>query len=72
MEADGYREALEDILAYTGGRRLVTMKEAKSYLGLADDRTVRNRVPSGFVDGKIYAVTLARALCKEEKKGRRK
>lgn len=56
-EPNGYREALEDILKFTGNRRLLNYKEALAYTGLKDYRALHKRVPSR--DGYISATTLA-------------
>lgn len=58
-EPAAYRDNLEDILAYTNGRRLVTQKEVAEYLG-RNVKTVR-RVYGVGKDG-ISAPTLARML----------
>ena len=61
-----YRDNLEQILAFTGGRHLLTIKDVKAFTGLADPRTVRKRFP--ITDGYISAATLARCLCGERSK----
>lgn len=59
-EKQGYREHLEDILAFTGGRRVLSLTDVRGYTGIADNRTVRKRFP---IDGHtISAPALARAL----------
>lgn len=58
-EPGAYRDNLEDILAFTEGRRLVTQKEVAKYLG-RDVKTVR-RVYGVDKNG-ISAPTLARKL----------
>lgn len=59
-EKDGYREQLECVLAFTGGRQLLTLAEVKQYTGLKDNRTVKSRFP--FVNGYIAATELARKI----------
>lgn len=56
----GYRENLEDILAFSGGRRLLALSEVRAYTGFKDDRTLKRRYP--FKDGYISAATLAKCL----------
>lgn len=60
-ERTGYRENLQDILEFTGGRRLLTYEDVKKYTGLGDNRTVRRRFPH-FVNNTISAATLALCL----------
>lgn len=59
-EAFAYRENLQDILEFSQGRRLLSLKEVKQYTGFKDDRSVKRRYP--FKDGHISAATLARCL----------
>ena len=66
MEHPAYRDNLEQVLAFTGGRHLLTIKDVKAFTGLADPRTVRKHFP--LVDGHISAATLARCLCGERSK----
>lgn len=59
-EKVGYRENLEDVLEFFGGRRLLTVADVKAYTGLADYRTIKARFP---FDGRyISAPTFARCL----------
>ncbi len=60
-EPTAYRDNLEDILAFTGGKRLLTQKEVSSYLG-KDPRYIK-KVFGVEKDG-ISAPTLARMLSK--------
>lgn len=60
MTPIGYRETLDDILAFTGGKRLLTLRDVKNYTGIYDNRTVRSRYP--ITDGHITAPTLALLL----------
>lgn len=66
-ELPAYRDNLEDILEFTGGRRLLTLEDVKRYTGLGDNRTVRKRFPY-FLDNVISAPTLARCLAGGETK----
>lgn len=65
-ERDGYRETLDDILEFTGNKRLLTLRDVKAYTGLADDRTVKHRYP--IKDGYIAATMLALCLAGGETK----
>lgn len=56
-ERAGFRENLQDILEFSGGRRLLTIAEVKAYTGLTDYRTIKRRFP--FKDNYISAPTLA-------------
>lgn len=62
MEAFSYRDNLEQILTFTGGRQLLTVAEVRSFTGLKDARTIKRRFPY-FVDNRISAATLARCMC---------
>jgi hypothetical protein len=59
-EKAGFRENLQDILEFSGGHRVLSVKEVKEYTGFRDDRTVKKRFP--FKDGYISAVNLAMCL----------
>ena len=59
-ERVGYRETLEDILDFFGGRRLLNLADVKAYTGLKDDRSVKARFP--IKDRYIAATTLAVCL----------
>ncbi len=56
----GYRDILQDILEFSGGRRLLTISDVRNYTGLRDDRTIKRRYP--FRDGYISAPLLARCM----------
>ena len=56
-DAEGYREALEDILRFTDGKRLLTKTDVGRYLGI-DPRTAEKRF--GIGKGGIFATDLAR------------
>lgn len=60
MESPYYRDNLEQILKFTGGRNLLTIGDVKRFCGVADGRTVRRRYP--IIQGYISAATLARCL----------
>lgn len=60
-EAAAYRDNLEDILEFTRGRRLLSLKEVAQYLG-RDPKTIRRTL--GVDKHGISAPTLARMLSK--------
>ncbi|MCI6016317.1 MAG: hypothetical protein MRZ31_06460 [Dysosmobacter sp.] len=62
MEHPAYRDNLEQILAFTGGRNLLNIKDVKAFTGIRDPLTVRKRYPMD-ASGHISAATLARQLC---------
>jgi len=64
-EKQGYRENLQDILEFFGGRRLLTVSDVKAYTGIVDTRSVKRRFP--FVDNRISAPVLALHLSGGEK-----
>ncbi len=55
-----YREQLCDILRFTNGRRILTLKEVRAYTGFADNRTIKRRF--SFQNGYITAVQFALQL----------
>jgi hypothetical protein len=59
-ELPGYRENLEDILSFTGGKRLLSVGDLCRYTGITDQRTAKRHFP--VEKGYISAVTLARCL----------
>lgn len=56
-----YYDNLEQILAFTQGRQLLTVAEVGRFTGLVDARTIKRRYP--FVQNRISAATLARCMC---------
>ena len=62
MVNDFYYDNLEQILAFTGGRNLLNIKDVKAFTGIRDPRTVRKRYPLA-ASGHISAATFARQLC---------
>lgn len=62
MEHPAYRDNLEQILAFTGGRQLLNIKDVKAFTGIQDPRTVRKYYPMD-ASGHISAATFARQLC---------
>jgi len=67
MEIAEYRLVLEDLLAYTNGKRLLTARLVAEYLGI-NIKTARKRY--GIGSNGIHAVELARALSGRKIKGR--
>ena len=59
-ELVGYRDNLEDILQFFGGRRVLTVSDVKSYTGIKNHGTVKKMFP--FKDNHISAPVLARCL----------
>ena len=66
-EPFAYRENLEQILQFSGGKQLLSITEVGRFTGLVDQRAIKRRFPF-FVNGKISAATLARCLCGGGKK----
>ena len=60
-ESFAYRENLEQILEFSGGRNLLSITEVGRFTGLVDQRAIKRRYP--FINGKISAATLARCMC---------
>ena len=60
-ESFAYRENLEQILQFTGGKNLLNMSEVARFTGISDRRTGKRLFP--FVNSRISAGTLARCMC---------
>lgn len=56
----GYMEILQDILEFSNGRRMLTVKEVSAYTGLTDYRAIKRKFP--FQDNYIAAPVLAMHL----------
>lgn len=56
-----YRNNLEQILQFSGGRQLLTIGEVMAFTGIKHYTTIHKKFP--FVGGYISAATLARCLC---------
>lgn len=67
MEHPAYRDNLEQVLQFTGGRQMLNVTEVGRFTGLKDPRTIKRRFPY-FVDNYISAATLARCMCGGGKK----
>lgn len=63
MENEYYRDNLEQILLFTGGKHLLNLQEVCKFTGIIDRRTVKKRYP--FSDGYISAATLARCMTRK-------
>ena len=63
MENEYYRDNLEQILLFTGGKHLLRLVDVCKFTGIADTRTVKKRYP--FTDGYISAATLARCMTRK-------
>jgi hypothetical protein len=63
MEHPDYRVNLEQVLAYTGGKQCLSIKEVINFTGITDYRTAKRKFP--FCGTTITAAALARALCGE-------
>lgn len=59
-ERPAYRDNLQDILEFFGGKRVLTIADVRKYTGFTDDRTIKRRFP--IQKGVISAPTLARCL----------
>lgn len=62
MEHPAYRDNLEQILAFTGGRQLLNLSDIRKFTGMKDLRTIQRHFPLQK-GGYISAATLARQLC---------
>lgn len=60
-ELESYRDIIEDVLKFTGGKRLLTTKDVAAYLGICYN-TARSRF--GITKDGITAQSLARKLAK--------
>ena len=59
-EKQGYREQLECILDFTNGNQMMSLKEARDFTGIKDNRTLKKRF--AFENGYISVSVLARQL----------
>ena len=57
-----YDETLEDILKFSGGKRVLSIGDVRRYTGLSDNRLVYKRYPA-FSGKMIEAPKLARLMC---------
>lgn len=65
-ELEDFRPYLEDILSYTGGRRVMTAKEAMEYTGKS-----RHWLNNRGLNNQIGAVQLARLMATLNREGAR-
>lgn len=66
MEHPDYRANLEQVIAFTEGRQLLSIADVSRFTGLKKYPALHKRFP--FIDGYISAATLARCLCGERSK----
>lgn len=66
IENQYYRDNLEQILSFSGGKNLLNVSEVARFTGIVDRRVVKRMYP--FVDNRISAATLARCMCGSIKK----
>lgn len=59
-ERPAYRDNLQDILEFFGGKRVLSIQDVRQYTGMVDLRTIKRHFP--VRDGIISAATLARYL----------
>lgn len=59
-ERQFYRENLEQILSFSGGRQLLSVNDVRRFTGIKDYRTIKRRFP--FSDNYISAATLAACM----------
>lgn len=59
-EKAGYREILQDILEFSNGRRMLTIKEVSAYTGITDYRAIKKRFQ--FEDNYISVFALAKQM----------
>ena len=60
-EPFAYRENLEQILEFSGGRNLLSITEVGRFTGRVDQRAIKRRY--AVINGEISAATLARCMC---------
>ena len=60
-ESFAYRENLEQILQFTGGKNLLNISEVSRFTGISDRSTVKRLFP--FVNTRISADTPPRCIC---------
>lgn len=61
MEHIAYRDNLEQVLTFSQGRQMLTIKEVGEFTGIRHYNTLHKRFP--FFDGYISAAVLARCMC---------
>ena len=62
IEHPAYRDNLEQILKFTGGKQVLTVSQVREFTGMVDSRTIRRHFPI-MKGGYISAATMARCLC---------
>ena len=61
-ESEFYRDNLEAVLRFTGGRQMLSMADVMKFTGIKSYATARKRFP--FYQKTISAPTLARCMSK--------
>jgi hypothetical protein len=59
-EKESYRDNLEQILTFSGGRQMLKINEVMEFTGIRHYQTIHRMFP--FINGYISAATLARCL----------
>lgn len=59
-EKEFYRENLEQILKFSGGRNMLSVNDVRQFTGIRDYRSIKRRFP--FSDNYISAATLAACM----------
>ena len=59
-----YKEILQDVMEFFGGKRLLSVADVRRYTGLADYRTIKRRFP--FYENTITPTAFAAVLAKGE------
>lgn len=60
-EHPDFRINLEQVLDFSQGRQMLSIKDVKDFTGIRHYQTLHKRFP--FIDGYISAATLARCMC---------
>lgn len=61
MESFAYRDNLEQVLAFSAGKQMLSIKEVMAFTGIQHYTTMHRLFP--FSNGYISAATLARCMC---------
>ena len=59
-EKEGYREQLEQILSFSNGNSMLSLKDVRAFTGIKDNRTLKKRY--SFNNGYISASQLAKQM----------
>ena len=63
MNTTVYDLILQDVLEFSGGKRILSLSDVRAYTGLRDNRTIKRRFP--MVGGTIAVQKLAAELARE-------